>query len=74
MDIYIKKLVEYAIEKEFISVQDKYWAINSLLWVLGLESYDDTAEGDAPEKIEEILDVLTKDAVARGVIEDGIAT
>ena len=74
MDIYIRKLVEYAVEKGFITEEDKAWAANSLLWVLELDSYNADAEGDVSDRIEDILDVLTKDAVARGVIEDGIAS
>lgn len=73
MDIYIKKLVEYAVAKGFIAEADKAWAVNSLLWVLDLESYDDTVAGEVSDKIEDILDALTKDAVSRGVIDDGIA-
>ncbi len=73
MDIYIKKLVQYAVDKGFIATADMPWAVNSLLWVLELESYDDTVQGEVSDKIEDILDVLTKDAVARGIIDDGIA-
>ena len=74
MDTYIKKLVQYCIDKGFMTPADTAWAVNTLLWVLELDSYDATVEQDTPDKIEEILDVLTKDAVARGVIEDGIAS
>jgi UDPglucose--hexose-1-phosphate uridylyltransferase len=62
-------LAEYAVGKRLLKLTDKTWAINRILNVLRLDS----TEGSALPlslPLEELLEVLTNDAVLRGVIPD----
>ncbi len=68
---YLDALLAYALEKGLIQEDDRVFAYNRLLDVLGL----DEAAGE-PEALElplaAILDALVDDAAARGRIEDNI--
>ena len=65
----IRQLVEYGLAKELIHPADAIYARNQILLVMGLDEYEDTG-ADSPRQLHEILDVLTEDAVRRGVCED----
>ena len=65
----IRQLVEYGLAKELIHPADAIYARNQILLVMGLDEYED-AEGVPSRKLHEILEVLTEDAVRRGVCED----
>ena len=70
---YIAALADYAVAKGLIEEADRSWAVNRLLETMGLSSYE--APETVPQaSLEEILTALVNDAVARGVIEDGIAS
>ena len=70
---YIAALADYAVAKGLIEEADRPWAVNRLLEPMGLSSYE--APETVPQaSLEEILTALVNDAVARGVIEDGIAS
>ena len=70
---YIAALADYAVAKGLIEEADRPWAVNRLLETMGLSSYE--APETVPQaSLEEILAALLNDAVARGVIEDGIAS
>ena len=70
---YIAALADYAVAKGLIEEADRPWAVNRLLETMGLSSYK--APETVPQaSLEEILTALVNDAVARGVIEDGIAS
>ncbi len=70
---YIAALADYAVAKGLIEEADRPWAVNRLLETMGLSSYE--APETVPQaSLEEILTALVNDAVARGVIEDGIAS
>ena len=43
MNKYISALCEYALETGLILPEDKTWAINSILQVLALDEYTETA-------------------------------
>ncbi|WP_297234771.1 UDP-glucose--hexose-1-phosphate uridylyltransferase [uncultured Flavonifractor sp.] len=71
----IAKLVAYGVEKELIQPEDRVWAVNTLLDVLGLSScalpeVSAPAEGELPE----ILGALADDAHARGVLPEDSVT
>ena len=73
-------LVDYACDRGLIGVEDRMYAANLLLGALHLEvdeSFDPLARacesGEVPP-LEEILAALLDDAVARGVIDGGIAS
>lgn len=72
-------LVDYALDKDLITQADRVWAINSLLDVLGRDTYIPRARrehvsalaptGEEPAELVGILEKLTDDAVAREVVE-----
>ena len=71
----LAKLVAYGVEKELIQPEDRVWAVNTLLDVLGLSScalpeVSAPAEGELPE----ILGALADDAYARGVLPEDSVT
>ena len=70
---YIAALADYAVAKGLIEQADRPWAVNRLLETMGLSSYEEP-ETVPQASLEEILTALINDAVARGVIEDGIAS
>ena len=70
IDMNIRQLVAYAIDRELIDPRDSRWAVNRLLEVLGLDAIED---GEIPTEIpplEEILAPMLDDAAARGLIEN----
>ena len=61
-------LVDYALEKGLVAPQDAVWAANSLLETLGLgDGFRPAAP--CPGGLPELLDALTADAAARGLID-----
>jgi UDPglucose--hexose-1-phosphate uridylyltransferase len=67
----ITQLVDYAQDCGLIEPEDRTWAVNNLLEVLKLDSYEvPTSFPDLPEDypLAAILDTLTADAYARGVL------
>ena len=70
-DTAITMLVTYALRKGLIQPCEKIWATNALLGVLKLDSYT-PPETEMPEDIDlpTVLDALTDDAHARGVLEE----
>ena len=70
IDMNIRQLVAYAIDRELIDPRDSRWAVNRLLEALGLDAIED---GEIPTEIpplEEILAPMLDDAAARGLIEN----
>ena len=70
IDMNIRQLIAYAIDRELIDPRDSRWAVNRLLEVLGLDAIED---GEIPTEIpplEEILAPMLDDAAARGLIEN----
>ena len=61
-------LVDYAVRCELIEEDDRLWALNRLLEVMGLDGVEPAAASGAPLHV--LLETLTEDAVARGVCED----
>ena len=71
----IAQLINYGITRGLIEPEDRYWARNGILAVLGLDSYqepEELPEYEAP--LEEILKDLLDDAEARGVISGGVTS
>lgn len=73
-------LVDYACDHGLIGAEDRSYAANLLLDVLGLEALgsfyarERTCASGEVSRLEEILATLLADAVARGVIDGGIAS
>ena len=68
IDLSVKQLVQYAVERGLIDPQDRLWATNRLLEVLNLDSFSDPALPKELPPLEEILGALLDDAAARGLI------
>ena len=71
----IAQLINYGITRGLIEPEDRFWALNGILSVLGLDSYqepEELPEYEAP--LEEILKDLLDDAEARGVIPGGVTS
>ena len=66
----VAALVEYARRKELLPPEDLVWARNSLLEILKLDSYEDQEVPDGEIDLPALLNALTEDALARGVLQD----
>ena len=75
MEKLLNALLDYAEEKELILPEDRVWAFNRLLEVLQLDAADGGEEIPMPGKDAPmpaaVLDLLTEDAVRRGIVESG---
>ena len=67
----INNLVNYAIDCELIGKEDKIYAINRILEILGLSEYEQPSDA-TPKSLEETLKELCDYAVDNGIIEDSI--
>ena len=66
----ISKLVTYALRTGLISQYDTTWAVNAILEVLKLDSYADPGVEWSDIDLAAVLDELTDDAYARGVLAE----
>ena len=69
----IAALVEYGVRNEMIEAEDRVWAINRMLEALDLREFE-ACEVGGEKPLEDILGRILDDAVARGVIEDGVVS
>lgn len=69
MDAYLLGLVEYAVEKRLIAPEDRTYALNCLLDVMGQSSLNTDVE-PARLPLHEMLEALTQYAVDHGVAQD----
>lgn len=67
----IEALVQYGIKKELINEEDRIYVINSILSVMGLDSFK-TQKTNSEFNIEDILKTLLDDSVDRGFLNDNI--
>lgn len=71
----ITQLVNYGITRGLIEPEDRCWAQNGILAVLGLDSYEPEEETEGyGTPLEQILKDLLDDAEARGVIPGGVTS
>ena len=68
----LRQLVSYGVRQGLIEEADAIWAYNGLLSVMGLEGGEGPAPAEPPLPLEEMLDILTADAVKRGVCGEDI--
>ena len=68
VNTYLASLIQYGLRTGLIEPCDTTYAVNQLLQVLQLDSYEESAAKDLP--LEEILNGLLDDAVARGVCRE----
>ena len=72
VNVAIKKLVCYALEQQLILPEDRIYAVNAILEVLGLDDYEDPGEEYSDVCLADVLNELVDDACARGVCEDSV--
>ena len=65
----IRRLVEYGLDRKLIHPADAIYVRNQLLMVLHLDDYEEP-ETVRPRQLHELLEILTEDAVHRGVCQD----
>ena len=63
-------LVDYAVRNELIDKEDRIYAVNSVIGVLGISDYEEEKSGE--EALEAILGCLLDDACNRGVCENSV--
>ncbi len=68
-DLAIKALADYALHTELIQPCEYSWAINTILDVLGLDSYTPPT-GEMVGSLAQILNILLDDAHERGVLQE----
>ena len=68
MDSYLFALTEHAVRTGLIQPEDRLWAVNRLLEVMQLDEADVDVPAQAP--LHEILEVLTENAVQRGICDN----
>ena len=74
-DLAIEKLVAYARQTGLIEAGDETWAVNTLLDALGLSSYTPSGAPVTGEiDLARVLDELTDDAAARGLLDGSSIT
>ena len=73
-NIRIAQLVNYGVSRNLIEREDRYWALNNILAVLGLDSFESPEELLFDPPLEEILKGLLDDAEERGVIPGGVTS
>ena len=70
----IKKLITYGLTSGLLPANEVYYATNLLLDCFHEDYYEETEETFADVDLESTLAELLDEAVARGIIEDGIAS
>ena len=65
----IDQLVKYGMEKHLIQPADEIFVRNQLLLTMGLDEYT-PSEDATPLALHEMLEVLTQNAVERGICQD----
>ncbi len=73
-NIRIAQLINYGVSRGLIEREDRYWAVNNLLSVLGLDSFQLPEEILFDPPLEEILRWLLDDAEERGIIPGGVTS
>lgn len=72
VDIFyeIRNLVDYAVGKKLIEKEDRIYAINAVLDVLGEDGYVESVKESADEPVEDILERIRVWAVEHGKVEN----
>ena len=76
MTIYqhIDRLIAYALAQGLIEEQDKSWAVNALLSILGLTDYQTTGKVKTPKTAVEALEPICDWAAEKGLISPNTVT
>lgn len=68
----ITKLVQYGLNTGLIKKEDKVYATNQILSVMGLDDYEEPENIGDCSQLENILEGLLKEARERGLVQEGI--
>ncbi|MGE4276856.1 MAG: UDP-glucose--hexose-1-phosphate uridylyltransferase [Lawsonibacter sp.] len=68
IDAAVSKLATYALRTGLIEAQEYTWAVNTILDVLRLDNYSDPGPATEDIDLAAVLDELTNDAYARGIL------
>ncbi len=74
VDYEIAALVRYAVDKKLIEPADRTWAVNQILTVLELDSFEEPKEAPAGMELETILARILDSAAARGLIDNDVTS
>ncbi|KAB8137682.1 UDP-glucose--hexose-1-phosphate uridylyltransferase [Gracilibacillus oryzae] len=66
----VESLVKKAIDKQLIQPCDAIYARNQLLGIVKIDNYEEKGSPDSDQSIPDLLELLTDDAVNRGIIEN----
>lgn len=69
----VNALIERLIKTGLLDEEDRVWAVNTVLDAVKADSLPEI-EADEDETLQGILDLITKDAANRGVIDDSVVT
>ncbi len=72
INIAIKSLVNYAIDKKLIESTDEIYSINQICEVLKIDNYEDCAAEEY--ELEDILKAILDYAVTNGLCDDGVVS
>ena len=72
VNVYIASLVQYGLDKKLIEPCDTIYVTNQILEAMKLDSFEPA--DPEPMSLEEILNGLLEDAVARDVCDDDITS
>ena len=70
INVLIRQLVNYGINKELVAKEDEIYTINRILEVLKIDEYNEPENVDADTELEEILSGLLDFAYDNGVMEE----
>ncbi len=70
MNRYLFALVEYGVKNDLIEPEDRVWALNRILEIMGLNDVELPTGESLSCPLHEILEALTQDAVSRGLVDD----
>lgn len=68
----IAKLVQYGLHTGLIKEEDKVYATNQILAVMGLDDYEEPALIEEYSNLEEILEGLLYEAREKGLVDEGV--
>ena len=70
----VRDLVQYGLDTGLLDEEDRYYARNQILRLLGLTEYEETEEPEKKRSLEDILETLLDYAAENGLLEHDSVT
>ena len=70
----VRDLVQYGLDTGLLDEEDRYYARNQILSLLGLTEYEETEEPEKKRSLEDILETLLDYAAENGLLEHDSVT